>query len=312
MNKTSYVNPKFELDFDRTSGKNRVSYSQFSDFLKCPLSWKLSNIDKCREREPSIHTVFGDSMHNVLQEWLRVMYTTTIKASEQLDLRSMLLEEMGRNYAEAVESFGAIFSTKEELAKFYAEGADTLMWIKRRRKHYFDPKNEILVGTEVPLNIDINGVVFVAYLDFVVQEKVSKKIKISDFKTSTSGWNDWMKRDETKIAQLILYKLFFAKQYNIPIDDISVEFLILKRKINEDAEYPEKKVQRYLPSQGKITYRKVEEKFNSFIKTCFNPDGTYNEATEYKAIAGLNDNNCKFCQYRERYDLCPFENRIAI
>ena len=150
MNKSSYLNSAFDLKLEKFDSKKLVSYSQFSQFSKCPLSWKLSFIDKLKTKESTIHTIFGDSMHMVIQMWARVMYTETIKASNSMDLRSMLLEEMKRNYTEAVQLCGNDFSTKEELTEFYMDGAETLLWMKRRRTHYFDPRNEILIGVEVP------------------------------------------------------------------------------------------------------------------------------------------------------------------
>jgi hypothetical protein len=56
--------------------------------------------------------------------------------------------------------------------------------------------------------------------------------KIIDIKTSTKGWNKWNKKDESKQFQLILYKNFFSKQFGIPKENIDINFIILKRKIN--------------------------------------------------------------------------------
>ena len=327
MNKSSYVNPKFDLNLEKPSG-NLVSYSQFAQFSKCPLAWKLSYIDKLKTRESTIHTIFGDAMHNVIQQWIKVMYTESIKKSNEMDLRGMLLNEMREQYAHAVETTGQQFSTKEELTEFYMDGAETLMWLKRRRKKFFDPSNEILIGTEVPLVIKIDGITFVAYLDCVrkqnpkpIKQKTALnhgreyvpppvKILIDDFKTSGKGWNDWTKKDDTKTAQLILYKIFFAQQYDVPIDEIDVEFVILKRKIREDMEYPDRRVQKFAPSHGKISCNKVRKKFDAFLKSCFLPDGSFNTMYEYKACSGSNLNNCKFCEFNVRFDLCPLESRL--
>lgn len=309
MDKPSYINPKFDLKLEKPRNVNLVSYSQFSQFSKCPLSWKLSYIDKLRKKESSIHTIFGDAMHAVIQKWAITMYTESIKASEKLDLRSMLLDEMKSGYAAAVAVNGNNFSTKEELTEFYMDGAETLTWLKRRRTHYFSPKSEILVGVEVPINIYIDGIVFTAYLDFVTHDKVSKKIKITDFKTSSKGWNDWTKADETKTSQLILYKVFYAQQYNVPIDDIDVEYIILKRKTNPEAMYPEKRIQVFKPSQGKITYNRVQKNFDAFIKSCFLPDGSFNLLYDYQAKSGINERNCRFCEYKDQHQYCSPDKR---
>ena len=65
---------------------------------------------------------------------------------------------------------------------------------------------------------------------------------------STRGWNDAAKKDEDKQFQLILYKQFFAEQFNVPVDSIDINFVILKRKIYENAEYVQRFIQEFKPS----------------------------------------------------------------
>ena len=71
----------------------------------------------------------------------------------------------------------------------------------------------------------------VGYLDIVILDEITNTLKIYDIKTSTRGWNKWMKKDENKTQQLLLYKQFYSKQYNHPIDKIEVEYFIVKRKL---------------------------------------------------------------------------------
>ena len=47
-----------------------------------------------------------------------------------------------------------------------------------------------------------------------------------------------------------------------------------------------------------------------FVKNCFTEDGKYNKEADYPAISGKNNKNCKYCEFRERFDLCSKENRI--
>lgn len=310
MLKSSYVDPKYVIEFDEITGKY-VSYSQFAEFSRCPLSWKLSYIDRLRRKDSSIHTIFGDSMHNVIQHWIKVMYTETIKSANGLDFDSLLMSELKANYVKAVEQTGDHFSTRDELAEFYLDGLATLKWLRSKRTRFFDVRNEILVGTEVPLQIKLDGCTFVAYLDLVLRDKVSNKIKIVDFKTSNRGWNDYNKQDQTKTDQLLLYKSFYAKQYGIDPDMVDVEFIILKRKINEQSEFPQPRVQLFRPTQGKIAFGKAVQRFDAFVKSCFLPDGTFNAAYSYIAKKGIDGKYCNFCQYKDNHTLCPPEQRTV-
>ena len=310
MLKATYVDPKFVIEFSEITGKY-VSYSQFAEFSRCPLSWKLSYVDRLRKKDSSIHTIFGDAMHNVIQHWVRIMYTETIKAANALDFDSLLLTEMKAKYVAGVEQMGTHFSTKDELGEFYLDGLATLKWLRTKRTRFFDVKNETLVGTEVPLQMKLDGCTFVAYLDLVLRDEVSKRIKIVDFKTSNKGWNDYNKQDQTKVDQVLLYKSFYAKQYNIDPEMIDVEFIILKRKVNEQSEFPQYRVQVFRPTQGKIAFAKAVQRFDTFVKSCFLPDGTFNTAYAYIAKKGIDGKSCNFCQYKDNHTLCPPEQRTV-
>ena len=68
--------------------KKTVSYSQFSLWEQCPYSWKLQYVDKALPFTDNIYTLFGTSMHEVLQEYLKVMYSKSIVEADK-----MLLDE---------------------------------------------------------------------------------------------------------------------------------------------------------------------------------------------------------------------------
>lgn len=324
--KDGFILDKFNLNLEKTKGdgKKYISYSQYSTFQKCPLQWKLKNIDKIKEYEPSIHAVFGTAMHNVVQKWLTVLFTETVKKSEEMDFSSMLFEELKKAYSEDKEKSGKDFSTKEELTEFYLDGLEILNFLRKKRLKYFDRKNQELIGIEVPLllapvsdnpNVMLNGFLDIVLKDKRVKNKFTQefnepKYYIRDFKTSKTGWKDWDKKDATKTDQLLLYKIYFAQQYTIPIDQIEVEFVILKRKIDPDSMYPQKRVQIFKPSQGSVSYKKTLRNFESFITQCFTKDGQFNTEAEYHAVSGNRGFNCTFCEFKDREDLCPKSNRI--
>ncbi len=304
----SYINPKYNLDLEKPENTLLVSYSQFSKFTNCPLSWKLGYIDKLRSKESSIHTIFGNAMHNTIQHWIQIMYNTTIKASNELNLKSILFDQIKSEYLIGLKN-GELPLSKEELTEFYIDGCATLEWLKKRRNRYFTPRHEILIGTEVPIVIMHNGVSMLAYLDMVRLDKRDNIVTITDFKTSGFGWKDREKTDKVKTSQLILYKIFFAEQYNVPIENIRIEYLILKRKVQGESEWPQKRIQMFSPASGKVSINWVKRQFELFLSTCFLPDGSYNTLYNYPAICGEKEKNCKFCEFRDDPQLCPPMNR---
>ena len=62
----------------------KISYSQYSMWAQCPHRWKTAYIDGNREFSDNIHTLFGTSMHEVLQHYLNVMYDETAKKAEHI------------------------------------------------------------------------------------------------------------------------------------------------------------------------------------------------------------------------------------
>ena len=310
----SYIIDQFNLNLEKPESASFVSFSQWSNFAKCPLYWKLNYIDKLKVKEPSIHTVFGTCMHNIIQHYIQVMYTSTIKKADEIDFRSLLIEELKVNYAMEVEKFGRHFSNKSELSEFFLDGMEILSYLRKKRKVYFSPKHEELIGTEIPLMICPDpkkpGVMLQGFLDLVFRDKNTGKIRIKDFKTSTKGWSKWDKADEVKVSQLLLYKMFFAKQYNVPVEKVEVEFIILKRKIDEDSVYPQRRIQLFSPAQGSVSLNKTQRNFQHFLDACFLSDGTFNPMFHFTATAGTNGKNCKFCEFKDRDDLCPKSERV--
>ena len=312
--KETFIDPKFQLNFQKPENAKFVSYSQFQNFKKCPHYWKLCHIDKLKDREATIHTVFGNAMHSVIQQWIKVLFTETIKKSDELDLSAMLLAEIKQQYASAVEKQKGQFSTKEQLAEFYLDGIEILTYLRKKRAIYFSKKYEVLIGTEIPIVLPTDpnkpNVILQGYLDLVTKNTLTGRYKIWDLKTSGKGWTQWDKKDEVKTAQLLLYKLCFSRQYNVPLDEIEVEYLILKRKIDPDSLWPQKRIQLFEPSNGKISCNKVSKMFQEFIDSCFLPDGSYNTMFNFKALTGKNCFNCRYCEFKDRDDLCPTQNRI--
>ena len=277
----------------------KISYSQYSMWAQCPHRWKTAYVDGKREFTESIHTLFGTSMHEVIQTFLTVMYNDTVKLAEQLPLEDMLLTRMKRNYKNAMEKNGGVeFCNQEELTEFYGHGVQILDFIKKKRAQYFSKKGYELVGIEVPLNYDLpNNIKFIGYIDIVIKDTVRDVIKIYDIKTSTMGWNKYMKADKLKSDQLLLYKQFYSKQFNHPLDKIEVEYFIVKRKLYENLDFPQKRVQKFIPANGKPSINQVTKRLSEFMTECFTPEGEYNIEHTYSKVASKK--NCKWCDFNQ-------------
>ena len=301
-------------------GKTSVSYSQYNMFKRCPKQWQLQYLEKKGTWNPTIYNVFGNAMHECIQLFLETMYTETVKKAESMEWPSILAESMKKEYsAEVKKNSGEHFSSREELTEFCNQGIAILEEFRKRRGRYFTKKKTELIGIELPVlaEVDTNpNVVLIGFMDLVLREH--DKIKIIDIKTATTGWNDYKKKQEGD--QLRLYKKYSSKQFkrifptmtlNEIEKDIEVEYFILKRKIWEDSDFPQRRIQTYTPPNGKPSINKTTKNFNAFISEAFDSNGK-KIVKDYKAVSGPGGNNCRFCPFKEDYDLCPKENRKLV
>lgn len=292
------------------SRKKTVSYSQYSLYKNCPYAWYLQYVKKVSEFKPSIHLVFGTSMHETFQLWLKVMYTQSGAAADKMDLVADFKSRFIEEYKKRVqENKGEHFSTKEELQEFYQDGIAILEWVSKKRSEYFSIRDVELIGIEIPLltqaNKGIENVEYKGFIDFVLYHKRTNTYSIYDIKTSTRGWTDYEKKDDKKVNQVLLYKKMFAEKFNVPEDNIDVTFFVVKRKLPQFSEFTVKRVQEFKPAHGKIKVKKAYEDFQTFLTECFEASGEYKEKSYFKNAG----NACKFCIYNDKPDLCDKKNQ---
>jgi len=226
------------------------------------------------------------------------MYNDTIKMADSLPLADMLLHRMKHYYKEIVEDLGGEeITSQEEMQEFYEHGLAIIEWFVKKRAMYFNKKGYELVGIEVPIEYDLpNDIKFVGCIDVLLHDTVRDRYKIIDIKTSTMGWNKWAKADKTKTDQLLLYKQFYGAQHDIPLDRIDIEYFIVKRKLYEKVDFPQRRVQTFTPANGTPSINKVTNNIKSFIDECF-IDGKYNEQHIYRKEASKK--NCRFCEFNQ-------------
>ena len=205
-----------QIDYRR---EKNVSASQILMYDECPHKWKLSKIDKLQVYTPSVHTVFGTAMHEVIQEWLDVMYNSSVKESKEMNLREELKLKMRAVYEKERKKTKEAFTTADELNSFFLDGVKILEHLQKKRTQYFSTKNTFLAGIETDIVQEIRpNVYFKGYIDLVFYNRLADTYTIIDIKTSTRGWGDYEKKNDAKIAQILLYKEFFAKQFNVDVD----------------------------------------------------------------------------------------------
>ena len=282
-----------------------ISFSQIQTYYQCPKKWALQYKDKCGITDYSIHMTFGTAIHESIQHYLTVLYEGSISAADRIDLNAYFKSRLSENYLKDYKSNKKIhFSNPAEISEFYEDGVAILDFFKKKKRAYFNKKNWHLVGCEVPLVISplprLPNVIYKGYIDIVLYNENSNKFYIYDIKTSTNSWGDKHKRDKVKTSQLLFYKKFFSQQYNIPIEHIDIEFFIVKRKIWENSEFPQSRIQTFKPSDGKNSMNYSSRLIENFVEDCFDSEGKHKDISHSPQPSDY----CKWCPFNDKPNLC--------
>lgn len=289
-----------EIDY---ATQKSISYSQMSMFNECPKKWSLQYREGHKSFTSSIHTVFGTALHETLQHYITVMYEQSDAAADKINTSEMLEEKLREEYKKQYKANNnQHFVSPDELREFYEDGVEIIREISKDKKRYFGKRGWHLIGCEVPIILTphpkYQNVMFQGYLDLVLYHEPTNKVKIIDIKTSRQGWGKKEKSDENKLAQLVTYKKYFSEIYNVPIENIEIEFMIVKRKIFESDTYVIKRVQQFKPASGKVKLNKVSKSIESFVEQAFDRNG-YKEVEHQAKLNG----NCKWCPFYKTH-LC--------
>jgi len=299
--------PKQDYGVDYSFQKS-ISYSQYSMYKTCPHNWYLQYVKKHKKFENSIHLTFGTSIHEAIQHYMNIMYTISGAEADRINLIEFFKERMVENYKEAfVQNKEEHFVKPEVFKEFVDDGINILDYFKKKRSDYFSIKNDRLIGIEIPITEqvvdEIPNVLMIGSLDLIIQNIHTKKYTIYDIKTSTNGWRDKEKKDQTKVNQVLFYKHFYSKKLNVDPDMIDVRFFIVKRKLFESADFVIKRIQEFIPTQGKIKMKQAIADLQTFVKEAFTSDGQHIDKEYPKNLDG-----CKYCPFKNDSELCNKKN----
>ena len=288
-----------EMDWDT---QKNISYTQFSLWSECPHKWKLQYIDKIKQ-PPNIYFSFGTAMHETLQEYMELMYNKGQQHADQFDAHADFTERFMNEYKADTEKLGKQVTTQKILIEFMNDGLNIIDFFLRHRQEHFQKHGWKLLGIEMPILVapheDYPNVKMMGKLDLVMFDETMHRVVIWDIKTSTRGWMKHDKENKAKTSQMVIYKKYFAEQYNVPVENIDVRYFIVKRKIPANPRYPimKSRIQKFEPSSGKTTQNKLGKDIKSFIEDVF-IDGSHMYDTDNidKILAETDKCSSKWCQ----------------
>ena len=301
MNIIENINKTVVPEMDFNTEKN-ISYTQLSAWTECPHRWAEMYIDKIKT-PPNIYFSFGTAMHETLQEYMELMYNKGQQHADEFDAHADFTERFMNEYKADTEKLGKQVTTQKILIEFMNDGLNIIDFFLRHRQEHFQKHGWKLLGIEMPILVapheDYPNVKMMGKLDLVMFDETMHRVVIWDIKTSTRGWMKHDKENKAKTSQMVIYKKYFAEQYNVPVENIDVRYFIVKRKIPANPRYPimKSRIQKFEPSSGKTTQNKLGKDIKSFIEDVF-IDGSHMYDTDNidKILAETDKCSSKWCQ----------------
>lgn len=255
------------------SGKEHISFSEIRLWFNCPHKYKLKLVDKIVEFDkPSYHMDFGTAVHSGCENFLKTK--TMDKTITENELRE----------------FWKISSYKEDLEENIQKANFILDEVPKFLDDNFEEWKTIDAEELLMEQIAGKDIKFKGFIDGVIEAKGKRRAKevwLLDWKTTSWGWSLDKKTDDLNLAQLILYKVFWAQKHNVDLNDIRCGFILLKR----DGK-PGNRCELVKISAGPKAIEKATKKLDLMVKQA------------QKGLYLKNRESCKYCEFKET-KYCP-------
>lgn len=257
------------------NGKKHISFSEMSEWMKCPHRHKLLYIDGLGKDEYSIHLVFGTAVHAACENFINtgVMdVDIALKILNEGMKEPPKQAEIARNWAKGICADVPDFfnTTFPGWKKFDAE--ELLM-------------EEVFHDEEKDEKTKFGK--FKGFIDAIVEAKTLNATRkkdvtwILDWKTCGWGWRADQKRDYMKRLQLSLYKTFWAKKHNVDPKSIRCGFILLKKTAK-----PGQHCELVQVSVGDKTMLNAEKNVKHMLRSL------------NKKMTIKNRNSCQYCEFK--------------
>lgn len=281
-----------------------VSYSQFEIYHTCPLRWYGMYVAKLIKPVSNVYLVFGSTIHSVIQDYLDDSSNRNEGIDYMYNYGLYFLEVFYQNIKNELYNENLPVNYVELLQMKYC-GPNIVREFLTSVNDIFGERWEY-IGSEIFLKQSSKNNKNVFYSGSVdVITKKDNMFYIWDLKTSTNGWSNWEFNNDIKKYQLLFYRLMYSNNKGIPMDNIDVAFVILKRKVM----FQKFHIQMYKPSFNKEDVDRCMTLIDGFIKDRFKENGQY-VTTIPNPSPGKNFVNCKFCEFKDRSEFCSVNVKL--
>ena len=268
------------------SGLIHISFSELTQFRECGHKHLIEKYLKLAVSPTSIHLIFGNSIHSAIEVGVR----------DKLNLEARI-QHFRENFTK--EMMDKMMGTKDynEVSNFTNQGEHILRLLSTEK---ILEKYE-LIGVEMSLYEKLfNNFHFKGFIDLILKDKNTGRILIIDWKTSGEQW-DVQKKKKNKVfmAQMRLYKYFYSRKCNVPINEIDCKYIVLNRLKNKKC--PELGYGDLQPVEIFSTNDDIMEAVTLVAETLRN---IHINKEFLKAKFAGSKNDCFFCPYKSNPTLC--------
>ena len=216
--------------------KEHISFSELSDWCRCPYYHKKVWLEKERAFEGNEHTSFGTAVHHVCETIVMDEYQARVKDEIYVfDLDAcykLFLDKFESSLADIPN-----FEPKEKLVEdMKKQVLNILPGILPALKKQFGFDYEVLsvemklyepIATERGIEKKYKG-----FIDLIIA--ADDKLHVLDWKTCSWGWKREKKTEKMVTYQLTYYKNYAGQALDVDPENIKVYFALLKRTAKKD------------------------------------------------------------------------------
>jgi hypothetical protein len=221
-------NESYEILKKENSNRIHISFSEFSLFNQCGHRHLLEKRLGLLQQPPSIHLYFGNAIHSTIEVSLK----DNLSIEKRIEyFKATFSKDMMDNMRETNDY-------KFNLHHFLTQGEQILKFLDLNK--ILDEYDLVSVEEALYENI-FSNYFFKGFIDLVLQNKVTKRYKILDWKTSGEDWDvNKKKKDEIFLCQMRFYKFFWSRKNNIDLNNVDCSYVVLNRlrKKKDPTSYP--------------------------------------------------------------------------
>lgn len=237
-----------------------VSYSAWQLFRNgCQWRWKLDYADGLRKQNYGIHMDFGTAIHEALEHHK--------KRKEPIDRDAAIFlfkEKFKKLYDENFEKYKES-DRSLDLDFFFKAGCNILTRLDDCKElslaEVVYNEHALLLPIDRTDDIKIN---FKGFIDMVIKTKDARGntiLYICDFKTCSWGWPKKKREDKELHFQILLYKHFLCKKFNIDPKFVRTAFILLKKNPSNGSS----PIEWFQISAGPVSVQRAVDELNKDI-----------------------------------------------